>query len=76
MNTSKITQLFVQDIHAKYTKSIESGSSFVRLPTEHLGALLELLADFEMAAGQASRPRMGDPARVSVPEFLGGEVKP
>jgi hypothetical protein len=59
MKISTITRLFVEDIHAKHDRANEAGSSFVRIPTKHLGALLELLCELEMAAGQASRPKPG-----------------
>lgn len=50
MKLNSIVQLFVADIHARYQKSIDAGSSFVRIPTTHLAALLELLGELEQLA--------------------------
>lgn len=63
MKISKITQLFVSDIHDRHTKAVESGSRFVRLSVDQLGALLELLCELEMAAGQVNRPKIGEGTR-------------
>ena len=50
MKLNSIVQLFVADIPARHQKSIDAGSSFVRIPTTHLAALLELLGELEQLA--------------------------
>ena len=60
MNLNSIVQLFVADIHARYQKSIDAGSSFVRIPTTHLAALLELLGELEQLASCGAETRWND----------------
>jgi len=65
MKLNSIIQLFINDIHARHQKSIDAGSSFVRIPTTHLAALLELLGELELLAsldaGSHSNDEGGEP---------------
>lgn len=65
MKFNSIVQLFVANIHDRHRKSIDAGSSFVRIPTTHLAALLELLGELELLAsldaGSHSNDEGGQP---------------